>query len=180
MMMIDKGAAMELKELTEKTLALFGVDNPRDLGQAVMDACVDHDKLQKFTNLVGGDMSQDWMQKIYQYYLADRKGQKQDYTPQSVSRFMGMLIGDSDTVIDLCAGSGALIIQKWNQNHDTSFLAIEKDMNVIPFLVFNMVLRNICCRVVCKDVLADDEPNGEWGIIKGVEYGSLITIKSAV
>ena len=103
---------MELKELTDKTLELFEVKSVEQLGQQLLEVCKGTDKLEAFCNLVGGDLTQDWMQKIYQYYLADRKEKKQDYTPKSVAQLMGALIGDADKVVDMCAGSGALIIQK--------------------------------------------------------------------
>ena len=77
---------MELKELTDKTLELFGVTSPEKLGSALLAACGDPDKLRTFRELVGGDLSVDWMQKIYQYYLADRKEKKQDYTPASLAQ----------------------------------------------------------------------------------------------
>ena len=171
---------MELKELTDRTLKLFGVTAPAQLGPALFTACRDHDRLCAFRDLVGGDLTTDWMQKIYQYYLADRKEKKQDYTPVSVARFMGMLVSDSGEVVDMCAGSGALIIQKWSQSPDTLFTAIEYDETVIPFLLFNMVLRNIRCFVFHKNALTDDEPLGFWEIKKGEEFGNLIDIKSTL
>ena len=124
---------MELKELTDKTMELFNVSDPSQLGAAVLAACEDPDKLRAFRDLVDGNLAVDWMQMIYQYYLADRKEKKQDYTPSSVAAFMGMLTGSSDRIVDMCAGSGALIIQKWKQNPDIRFTAIEYDENVIPF-----------------------------------------------
>ena len=171
---------MELKELTDRTLGLFGITDPEQLGAAVLDACRDPAKLRSFRGLVGGDLSVDWMQKIYQYYLADRKEKKQDYTPSSVAQFMGMLTGSSDRIVDMCAGSGALIIQKWTQAPDARFTAIEFDENVVPFLLFNMVLRNIRCRIYHRDALTDDEVLGAWDVMKGEEFGNLIDIKPAV
>ena len=58
--------SMELKELTDKTLELFGVTSPKQLGPALLAACGDPDKRRTFRELVGGDLSVDWMQKIYQ------------------------------------------------------------------------------------------------------------------
>lgn len=86
---------------------------------------------------------------------------------------MGMLAGDGEIITDMCAGSGALIIQKWNQNHDLEFKAIEIDGNVIPFLLFNMVLRNIRCDVYQMDALTDEEPTNEWTIRKGEMFGCI-------
>ena len=39
---------MELKELTDKTLELFGVTSPEQLGPALLAACGDPDKLRTF------------------------------------------------------------------------------------------------------------------------------------
>lgn len=171
---------MELKELTDRTLELFDVQGPDQLGPALLKACDDQEKLRAFRDLVGGDLSEDWLQKIWQYYLADRKEKKQDYTPASVARFMGMLAGDSDRIVDMCAGSGALIIQKWQQNPDIMFTAIELDENVIPFLIFNMVIRNIRCRVLRMNALSGEDPAETWDILKGEEFAYISNIKPAV
>lgn len=171
---------MELKELTEKTLELFEAESADQLGQRLLESCKDTDKLEAFSNLVNGDLTQDWMQKIYQYYLADRKEKKQDYTPKSVAQLMGALIGDTDEVVDMCAGSGALIIQKWNQNHDIKFTALEIDENVIPFLLFNMTLRNIRCRVFQMNALTGDDAVRAWDILKGEKYGNITDFKPTV
>ena len=171
---------MELKELTDKTLELFGVLDPSQLGEAMLSACDDHDKLNAFCDLVDGDLSTDWAQKIYQYYLADRKEKKQDYTPKSLAQFMGMLAGDSDRIVDMCAGTGALIIQTWNKFPDIRFTALEIDQNVIPFLLFNMVLRNIRCRVFQIDALSGEEPIKSWDVVKGEKFGNIVDLKPAI
>lgn len=171
---------MELKQLTDRTLELFGVSEPSQLGPALFAACGDPDKLRQFRDLVDGYLSTDWMQKIYQYYLADRKGKKQDYTPASLAQFMGLLAGSSNDIVDMCAGSGALIIQKWSQSPDTRFTALEIDGNVIPFLLFNMVLRNIQCMVFQMDTLTGEDPVRAWNVVKGEEFGRITNIKPAV
>ena len=171
---------MELKELTEKTLELFETESADQLGRRLLEACKDTDKLEAFCNLVDGDLTQDWMQKIYQYYLADRKEKKQDYTPKSVAQLMGALIGDADKVVDMCAGSGALIIQKWTQNPNIEVTALEIDKNVIPFLLFNMVLRNINCKVIQSDALTGEDAINIWQVTKGERFGRITNIKSTV
>ena len=171
---------MELKELEEQTLKLFGVDNPEHLGEALLAACNDVQKLDAFCALIDNDLSVDYLQMIYQYYCADRKDNKQDFTPKTVASFMGMLVGKSDHIIDMCAGSGALIIQKWYHDKALQFTAIEYDKSVIPYLIFNMVLRNIKCRILNADALTDDEALGEWDVSRGEKYGYLTTIKSAL
>lgn len=171
---------MELKQLIDSTLELFGVSNVSQLGKAVFDACNNPDKLHAFKKVVNGDLQTDWIQKIYQYYLADRKEKKQDFTPSSVAEFMGMLAGKSEQIIDMCTGSGALIIQKWKNEPETLFTAIETDRNVIPFLLFNLVLRNIKCIVYQIDVLTGEDCVDAWEVKKGEEFGRVVNIKSTI
>ena len=171
---------IELKEFVDKALELFEVQQADQLGQALIKACDDTEKLEAFCKLTNNDLTYDWLQKIYQYYLADRKEKKQDYTPQSLAQLMGALTGESKKIIDICAGSGALIIQKWVQNPDINAVALEIDENVIPFLLFNMVVRNISCDVMQIDALTGEKPLNMWKIVKGDKFGHISNIKSAV
>jgi type I restriction enzyme M protein len=150
---------MELKELYNKTMALFGISSIDELSDRLMKCVLNEDKesslkLQSdFAQIMGGDLSEDWLQKIFQYYCADRKDKKQDYTPPTVAKLLGILAGSGNCCIDMCAGSGALTIQKWNLNHDIYFELYEFDENVIPYLLFNMAVRKINCMVYHADVL---------------------------
>lgn len=168
---------MELKELSTKTLELFAVSSVDDLGNALM-LCVsenDTDKMQAFFEMVDGDLSRDWLQMIYQYYCADRKDKKQDYTPKCLAQFLSRLIGESAETIDMCAGSGALTIQRWVENPDTVFILYEIDENVIPYLLFNMAIRNISATVHQSDIL-QDETVKSWRIRKGDRFGKVTCI----
>lgn len=167
---------LELKELSEKTLEIFKIDSIDNLGKALME-CVDNndmDKIVAFNELVD-DLSIDWLQKIYQYYCADRKDKKQDYTPKCLAQFVSLLIGDSEKTIDMCAGSGALTIQRWIEYPETTFELYEIDENVIPYLLFNLVLRNIKATVYQGDIL-QGEIVRTWQVRKGARYGEVISI----
>lgn len=168
---------MELKELTNLVLNKLNLYNTNNLSENIYKICENNDIqfMQWFKENVK-DLSVDWMQKIYQYYLADRKEKMQDYTPKSIAELMAKLLGDEETVIDLCAGSGALTIQKWNQNKNQKFILFEFDEKVIPFLIFNMMVRNIECVIYRSDVLQEEIYN-EYRITKGKEYGKLEVIK---
>lgn len=149
---------------------MFNVENASELGKALFIACISNNenKMAEFVELVG-DLSVDWLQMIFQYYQADRKVKMQDYTPKSLARFMAKL-ANADDVIDMCAGSGALSIQAWNLNHETKFTLYEFDANVIPYLLFNMAVRNIECDVYHMDVLTQ-EVFKHYTIRKGDEFG---------
>lgn len=171
---------MELLTLKEKVLELFGTDI-EGMGASLKAACMSQDErtFDRFCELVEGDLTEDWMQKIYQYYLADRKEKMQDYTPKCLAQFLAMLAGDAEEIVDLCAGSGALIIQRWNRNRDQKFRVYELDENVIPFLIFNLAVRNIEALVNVGDVL-QGEITEVYAIRKGIKYGSVTRIKPAV
>ena len=164
---------MELKELTDKTLEILSVKSTSDMSERLLECVTSNDELiyEKFCELVVNDLSTDWLQKIFQYYQANRKEKMQDYTPKTLAEFMGELAGkEANTVIDMCAGSGALTIQKWNRNHDLEFILYEFDTNVIPFLLFNMAIRNINCTVCHADVL-QMEVYKTYRIKKGERFG---------
>ena len=61
---------MELLELYKKTLDLFECERAEDLGEQLLASCGNPEKLTAFSDLVEGDLSKDWLQMIYQYYLA--------------------------------------------------------------------------------------------------------------
>lgn len=172
---------MELKELTDKTLSLFNSENPDDLISKIME-CVernDTEKYEKFEELIQ-DLNVDWLQKIFQYYLADRKEKKQDYTPKSLAKLMTKIAlkNNDGLIVDMCAGSGALTIQAWNFNKDLEFECLEFDEKVLPILIFNMAIRNIRSTVKHMDVLQDEilsiytiEPTEKYGkVVK--KYGN--------
>lgn len=171
---------MELLELRDKMLNIFQADIDH-LGDALMSVVTDNraDLYAQFSELVDGDLTVDWLQMVYQYYHADRKEKMQDYTPKSLAVFLSKLIGDADVVIDMCAGSGALTIQRWAQNPDQKFRLYELDANVIPFLLFNLAVRNIDASVCRSDAL-QDEVYEQWTVQKGEKYGRVACVKSAV
>ncbi|WP_370777946.1 N-6 DNA methylase [Roseburia sp.] len=165
---------MELKELTEKTLDLLEIEKTDEMSKRLFEVVINNDThvYERFCTMVENDLSADWLQKIFQYYNADRKEKMQDYTPKSLAKFIGQLIGESNTVIDMCAGSGALTIQKWNMTPEQKFELYEFDENVIPFLLFNMAVRNIKCTVYHADVL-QDEVFHVYTVSKGDKYGEV-------
>ena len=170
---------MELKELTDKTLEILNIESVYNMSERLFKCVTENEEstYKKFCELIDNDLSIDWMQKIFQYYHADRKDKMQYYTPKSLADFMGLLAGESKTVIDMCAGSGALTIQKWNQNPNLEFELYEFDDNVLPFLMFNMALRNINCTILHADILKM-EIYRTFKIKKGEKFGICKEVKN--
>lgn len=166
---------MELKQLSEEVMSLFSINDISELGKTLFQCVRENDvkKYSQFCSLVG-DLSVDWLQKIFQYYEADRKDKKQDYTPLTLARFVGKLTETEQekSIYDLCAGSGALTIQKWNLNHDLYFVCYEYDKKVIPLLLFNLAVRNIDALVINGDAL-QDETFTRYTVKRGKKYGTV-------
>lgn len=171
---------IELLELKDKVLEIFQTDIEH-LGDSLLSAVIENrtELYDQFCDIVENDLSVDWLQKIFQYYHADRKEKMQDYTPKSLADFMGLLIGDSEVVVDMCAGSGALTIQRWVRNPDQKFRLLELDKKVIPYLLFNLAVRNIDASVCRTDVLCDEKYE-QWRISKGGKYGHITYFKPAL
>ena len=113
---------MELKELTLKICDIFGCSSITTLPDKVMFALFSQNPtlyFEKYKELCP-DLTVDWMQRVYQFYHADRKEKKQDYTPVSLSKLVAFLSYTpcEKVVYDCCAGSGSLTIQKWCTNPD--------------------------------------------------------------
>lgn len=145
---------MELTQLIETVLQIFQIERVEELKSKLMD-CVLNNKVEIYEKFLKIDkfLENDYMQKIFQYYEADRKIKKQDFTPKSIAKLISNLSNSSDEIIDLCAGSGALTIQKWNKDRNTKFKLYEIDENVIPFLLFNICIRNIEAEIYHCDIL---------------------------
>lgn len=169
---------MELQELKEKTLNLFKISSVENLGQELMKTALsnNYNVFEKFLDNIDGDLNTDYLQMIYQYYQADRIEKMQDYTPKSLSKLVAKL-SKSKEIIDMCAGSGALTIQNWIDDKNRRFILYEFDKNVIPFLLFNLSLRNISSIVYQKDVLSG-EVFKKYTIQKGEKFGMTEEIKN--
>nr|DAX28067.1 MAG TPA: N-6 DNA Methylase [Caudoviricetes sp.] len=173
---------MELKQLTEKLLEKFNINNISELKNKLLNICLSNDVsiYDWYVDLIENDLETDYLQKIFQYYEADRKEKMQDYTPKSLSKLISELTKTENEkwIYDCCSGSGALTIQKWNTNTKLSFICEELDENVIPFLLFNIAVRNINAYVINKNILTNEvlkvyevKPCSKYSIIKEIEQG---------
>lgn len=167
---------MEMKEIAREVLALFGVDHPGRLTEAIRKVLFSPDSASYFDRYIRlcPDLSVDWMQRIYQFYCADRKEKKQDYTPTSLARMLSFLTCPTaeEVVYDCCAGSGSLTIQRWVINPKASFICEELDGNVIPILLLNLCIRNIRATVIQRDILKG-ETRAVYHVEPGEKYSTL-------
>lgn len=182
----EKATDIELTEIRDGLLRIFGVESVDALGERMMQDVLSHNKktMCAVLDIFGGDLNKDYLQGVWQYYQADREVKKQDFTPQTLALLMGRLMGDEDDVIDLCAGSGALTIQTWRHYPNRHFTCYELDEKVIPYLLFNLAIRNISARVIVGDALQNTK-SAEYCVTPSdrfseVTYIDQSTIKPAV
>lgn len=168
---------MELKELTIKICELFECEQISDLPSKIMVSLFGNNPTHYFDKYIElcPDLSVDYLQKVFQFYHADRSEKKQDYTPVMLGRLIGLLTTSTKekSIYDCCAGSGSLSIQKWVVNPDLKFVCEELDETVIPLLIFNLCVRNIEASVINKNILTG-EIKASYRIINGSKY-SVVT-----
>ena len=170
---------MELSELKDKLLSIFD-SSVENIEEKVMETLLDPKKkdfaFEEYLNAVDNDLQTDLLQKLWQYYRADRKEKCQDYTPKSLAKLCGLLTeSDGKVCYDLCAGSGALTIQKWVQNKDKTFICEELDRKVFPLLLFNLAVRNIEGYAICRDALSNEFYFG-YKLTKGNKFSEIYRI----
>lgn len=162
----------DLTSILESCKNTIGFDSVDDLPKRLLDICEsnNHEIMNKFCNEVE-DLSIDWLQKIFQYYLADRKEKMQDYSPASLGDLLSELV-TGNSILDMCAGSGALTIRCWNHNNERRFVCLEYDERACSVLLFNLAVRNIESVVVRCDVLSQEVFN-TWTVSKGETFGNV-------
>lgn len=173
---------MELSELTKKLKTLLGIDDVSEAHGKLLNI-LSGDTDEFFTEWLEfcPDLTTDYLQPIFQYYMADRKEKMQDYTPKTLAEALCKIAGvqNGGKVYDMCAGSGALTIQAWNINKNCEFICQEFDERVIPFLLFNLAMRNISATVIHGDVLSEKQFKA-YRIEKGERYSRVFEIDTPI
>lgn len=124
------------------------------------------------------DLSFDWFTEYFQEEQADRKEKKQDFTPDSVVQIASRLLGDTDSNADICAGTGGLTIKRWNENKNARFYCEEFSDRAIPFLLFNLSIRNMNATVWHGDSLSR-ECFGIYELTAGERFSSIKKVEES-
>lgn len=111
------------------------------------------------------DVSYDWFHEYFEDEHADRKNQKQDFTPKCLSLLVAKLMGsDAGVTYEPAAGTGGMLITNWHRQryniHPFDYepnkhliVAGEMSDKTIPFLLFNLSIRGISGMVFHGDTL---------------------------
>lgn len=171
---------VELKDFRDELFKTIGVHNTEEfkktIQQAIMEGnleeiLITYDSIKKEEHI-------DYIQRMYQFYLADREEKSQDFTPPSLADLCATLTSNKGKTLDLCGGVGRLTIEH-NKLHNQEYLIEELDENVIPFLIFNLAHKNVTATVYQKNVLTGEKIH-TYTLQRGQKYSRIVKKKQAV
>ncbi|HJF54397.1 MAG TPA: SAM-dependent methyltransferase [Limosilactobacillus coleohominis] len=122
------------------------------------------------------DLSFDWFTDYFQEEHSDRKNKKQDFTPDGVVKLVSSLLGDFTTNVDICAGTGGLTIKRWSEGHNGHFYCEEFSDRAMPFLLFNLMIRNVNAVVFHGDSLTRKAKH-IYKLTSGNEFSDLTEVQ---
>lgn len=156
---------MKLKQIQQ----LFDINDIHELPQQIMnilfgDPEVRDSLYKRLLQANNYDMSYDWFQEAYEEELAQRKVQKQDFTPQVLGALCTEICGVSGSVYEPTAGNGSMLISNWHKkleaHYPWEFLPSENQFECwelsdrsIPILLLNLSIRGMMGVVYHGDVL---------------------------
>lgn len=160
---------MSAKKATESATAkmcrLLGIDEPYQAPARVMEIVTsdEHERNEVYVRMLDAydyDVTYDWFHEFYEDENAERKKNKQDFTPTCLARLTSELIGYSDGVVyEPSAGTGGMLISRWEterkRHHPLEyspmmqwFVAEDMSDRAIPFLLLNLSIRGINANVL--------------------------------
>ncbi|WP_461240793.1 N-6 DNA methylase [Paucilactobacillus sp. N302-9] len=153
----------------ENVNKILGIKESFKAPDKLMELLFDSEKriemFQKFLD-ISTDMSFDWFHQYFQEEQAERKTNKQDFTPNSVAEIMSRLTADkrSNSYYEVAAGTGGILITKWFDDclketpltympHEHEYHVEELSDRALPFLLFNIAIRGMNATVFHGDSL---------------------------
>lgn len=113
-------------KLDKKTInKLIGIEEDYQAIDRMYEIVMDKNKREAMFNkflTVETDLSYDWFRKYFEEVQAERKSQKQDFTPDSVSDIIYALLNTENNFAkgkaqyEPCAGTGSIFVNHWYQD----------------------------------------------------------------
>ena len=123
------------------------------------------------------NLNYDWFTDYFQAEHSDRKSKKQDFTPDGIVKIANSVLGHFESNTDICAGTGGLTIKRWTENKDAIFYCEEFSDRAVPFLLFNLSIRNMEAYVFHGDALERDFKN-IYQLTKGEKFSEITIIQT--
>lgn len=143
---------------TEQINRILNVNDSYKQPAKLLDLMLDDKKrVETFLQFleIETNMSYEWFQGSYELEHADRKGNKQDFTPRSVGKLLSRLVNkNTQNYYEVACGNGGIMIQSWHEQrmnagignyNPTAFWYQVEELSdrSLPFLIFNMAIRGM-------------------------------------
>lgn len=160
---------------TEQINKLIGVEESYQASFRLNDILFNRDaRISLFDSFLRleQELSFDWFTDYFQEEHSNRKDRKQDFTPNGVTELASKLLGTFESNADICAGTGGLTIKRWTKNKNGQFYCEEYSDRAMPFLLFNLMIRNINGIVVHGDALMQEHKH-VYKLVSGDRFSEL-------
>jgi type I restriction enzyme M protein len=135
---------------------LLGVRESYQAPTALMRALLDDgrraDFVQKYRDSLP-NLEQEHLREYFMESQSDRKGDKQDYTPDAIGQIITGILGKRDQVLDIAGGIGGLTVHQWSANREGTYVVEEISSASLPFLLLNLLARRMNAVVIHGDSL---------------------------
>ena len=169
---------------------LLGIKEAYEMPNKLMEILENKsDREELFENFLKheSDLSFDWFTDYFQNEQGDREALKQDFTPNCICEIISKLEEPTETVTDICSGTGGLFIKHWATNKKAYFHCEEISSRTIPILLFNMAIRGVNGELVHGDSLEQTiecvyllKSNGKFSDIIKAEQPTLLKTKKVI
>ena len=177
-----KKSSGNTKNILSEVNQILGIKDSYQAPDRVLALVTGDDKKQRdevyyeLAELFGSDYSRDWFWEYFQEEHADRRQNKQDFTPPCIAsvihnvlhdRFSNMKDCDNNITYDPAAGTGQLVIRDWWLSRkgqmpweykpmDHLVVCAELSVKTIPFLLLNLSIRGICGMVFHANSMSNE------------------------
>ena len=155
---------------------LFGIKESFELPERLMGVMMDKEQREAAFNefmQYDFDLSHDCLRDYFQDEHAARSALKQDYTPDCICDMISLLMPETDKIIDICSGTGALTI---GTGRNVYFQCEELSKASIPVLLFNLAIRGMNATVLQKDVLTNTVEKA-FTVQKNLQYSDINVVE---
>ena len=164
-----KKSSVNTKNILSEVNHILGINDSYQAPDRVLALVTGDDRRERdrvyyeLAELFGSDYSRDWFFEYFQEEHADRRQNKQDFTPPCIASIIHDVLhamfskqcDDKEISYDPAAGTGQLVIRDWwltrkgqmpweYKPMEHLVVCSELSVKTIPFLLLNLSIRGIC------------------------------------
>ena len=152
---------------------IFGITESFELPKVLLSKLMNESEKDKLCDKLlqyDFDYRNDCLRDYFQENNANRNALKQDYTPDSLCTLISKLIPQTENVIDICSGTGALSVGIGSK--EINYQCEELSQMSIPMLLLNLCIRNMQATVLQKNVL-ENKVEKVYKLTQGEKYSNI-------